>query len=427
MYLTMIRSSHACLQSLIITLIGIIALSSCKPKTESTVHITDLTQVTAVIEALPDLPYEDRISCDAWENYAPYPENQLWFEEETIRLNFHCMYDSKGDKLLPIKKMRSFWIPELIINADLRLWNNPQMNLPIGNTTPALPPMLRYRRTLSEGRYDDHGTYEHIDDDLFYFLNKGKEKNNYSKEVINKYAIDDDHILNVFIMEVHPDSVASKTYNQHNAGIALGTSIKISGFYEEDPKWWEYAAMFNHEVGHIFGLPHAWTKYDGCDDTPPNPNCFSPGPPPCEVVSNNLMDYNYDQRAITPCQLGRWHRTIHDLKSKKRKLIEERWCHYKPNDPIIINEDMHWVGNKDLNRDIRVKSGATLRLSCRISMAAHSSLIVEEGGHLILDGVRLHNDCGDLWGGIKVIDQSIGKAISHRGINSIEDTVDIQS
>jgi len=398
------------------------SLISCK--TKSNIHITDLTQVTSIVEAMPDLAYEDRVSCEAWENYAPYPENQEWFEEETIRLNFHCLYDSKGDKLLPFDYMRSFWIPELIKNSDLRLWTNPKMNLPVGNTTPALPPMLRYRRTLSEGRRDDHGTYEHIDDELFFFLNKGKSKNNYNKDVINKYAIDDDSILNVFIMEIHPDSVASKTYKQHKAGIALGTSIKISGFDEEDPKWWEYAAMFNHEVGHIFGLPHAWTKYDGCEDTPPNPNCFQKGAPPCDgVISNNLMDYNNNQMAMTPCQLGRWHRTIHDVKKKQRRLIEERWCNYEPNNPIIISEDTHWVGNKDLSRDIIVKDGATLGLSCRISLSKYASITVQKGGHLILDGVRLHNDCGQTWGGIKVLGQPIEKAISHRGVNAIENTV----
>jgi len=403
----------------------VITLLSCNSK--SSTHIKDLSQITAVVTPLPDLRYEDRVSCDAWENYAPYPENEIWFEEETIRLNFHCMYDSKGDKLLPFERMQGFWIPELIKNADLRLWENPKMNLPIGNTTPALPPMLRYRRTLSEGRRDDHGTYKHVDDELAYFLNKGKQKNNYNKDVIKKYAIDDDHILNVFLMEIHPDSVASKTYKQHKAGIALGTSIKISGFDEEDPKWWEYAAMFNHEVAHIFGLPHAWTKYDGCDDTPPNANCFSPGPPPCEVISNNLMDYNNNQMAITPCQLGRWHRAIHDIKSKKRKLIEERWCNYQAANPIIITEDQQWVGNKDLNRDIIIKSGATLSLSCRISMATSATITVEKGGHLVLDGVRLHNDCGKLWGGIKVIGQPIEKAISLRGVNSIEDVVEVKS
>lgn len=388
--------------------------------------ITHFSQVEAVIEPLPKLASSDRINCNAWEHYTPSPDNAQWFEEEQIRLNFHCMYDSVGDKLIPFSRMKSFWIPHLIQNAHQRLKNHPKMNLPEGNETPVYYPNIRYVTASSMTHKDSAGYYAHIDDHLSYFLNKGKDKNNYKKDVIEKYAIDNDSILNVFFMEVHPDSVISKTYHQHNAGIALGTSVKISGFFEgEEAKWWEYASMFNHEVAHIFGLKHAWTKYDGCEDTPVNPNCFQQThSPPCDgAISNNLMDYNNDQRAITPCQLGIYHRTIHDITSKQRRLVVERWCNYEANNPIYISEDTHWVGNKDLSRDIIIRNGAKLTLSCRISMAESASIIVMKGGHIFLDNVRLHNDCGQKWRGIAIEDRALTKAISYRGKNSIEDTV----
>lgn len=414
-----------------IIFIGLLLLTSCNrgSKHGKSILITDITQVEGVVEALAPLPASQKFSCYDWEHYSPTLDNALWFEEEYVRLNHHCLYDSNEDKLPTFEKMQVKWIPELIKNSHQRLTNNPKMNLPEGNTTPNLNPMIRYITTTSESRQQDNGYYQHIDDELSYYVNKGYNKNNYKKEVIEKYAIDDDHILNVFYMPVHPDSVASKSYSQHRAGIALGTSIKISGFFEdEEAKWWEYASMFNHEVAHIFGLKHAWTKYDGCEDTPVNPNCFSrSNTPPCNgVISNNLMDYNNDQRAITPCQLGIYHRTIHDIKSKQRKLVVERWCNYEPDNPIIITEPTHWIGNKDLSRDIIVESGARLTLSCRISMAESAKIIVKDGGHLILDNVRLHNDCGQLWGGIEV-PKSIEKSISYRGTNIIENTPNIKS
>lgn len=395
----------------------------CNPKSKTQL-ITDISQITAVSKQLDANEAKSLNNCGAWENYTPSPENSLWFEEEHIRLNFHAMYDSKGDLLLPFDHMKSMWLPMLIDNAHQRFKNAPQMNLPEGNNTPVYSPMIKYVVVASDTLPEAKGYYAHIDDDLAYYINKGKDKNNYKKDVIKKYAIDDDSILNVFVMEVHPDSVASKTYKQHNAGIALGTSVKISGFYEEDPKWWEYASTFNHEVGHIFGLKHAWNKYDGCEDTPVHPNCFQrSSKPPCDgPISNNLMDYNNERRAITPCQLGIYHRTIHNIETKQRRLIVERWCTYQPDNPIIITEDTHWIGDKDLSRDIIIEDGTTMTISCRISMAESAKIIVKKGGHLILDGVRLHNDCGQKWGGIEV-QQPISDCVSYRGTNSIENTI----
>ena len=404
----------------LLTVLLVVFLSSCK-KTQ-TYTLLSMEDVMLYGSELPESDPNTRLACSAWENYVPYPENMLWFEQEKIRINFHTMYDSVGDKLMPFKEKRMFlWY--MMDNAHLRLRSNPKMNLPVGNNTPNLQPMYMYEITASPDTNNFNGHYAHVDDELYFYLNKGKHRNNYSKEVIKKYAIHDDTILNVFVMPVHPDSVASKTYKQHNAGVALGTSVKISGFWEDDPKPWEYAAMFNHEVGHVFGLAHAWTKSDGCEDTPVNPNCFQKtNKEPCKgPISNNLMDYNNEQMAITPCQLGIIHRTMHDIKSKKRKLVKQRWCKYNPN-PIIITDIQEWNGNKDLSKDIIVKGGASLSLSCRISMAKGAKIIVEEGGKLVLDNVRLHNDCGDTWGGIKIHSRNPNQSIIFRGTNVIENT-----
>jgi len=59
--------------------------------------------------------------------------------------------------------------------------------------------------------------------------------------------------------------------------------------------------------------------------------------------------------------------------------------------------------------DIIIKGGKTLRLSCRVHMPKGGKIIVGPGAKLILNGCKIHNDCGEEWGGIEV--QSSGSKI----------------
>jgi hypothetical protein len=97
-----------------------------------------------------------------------------------------------------------------------------------------------------------------------------------------------------------------------------------NGWYNEAS-----ALLINHEVGHCLELYHTvWTPNtaeccpycdDYCADTPSIPQMLSAGKPsPCcwngETCSNNLMDYNADQRSITPDQLNRVHSALNNRK-----------------------------------------------------------------------------------------------------------------
>ena len=197
-----------------------------------------------------------------------------------IRVNVHVMENSSGTAHRPKDSVRVF-MNELLRFSNIELdtnvwhWRSPEH-------TPALPKRYRYVLTPQPDQPDDDGIYFHYDDSLYYFVSQGKNQNNYSRDVIRKYSIGADSILNIFVLVHHPDSMKSKTYRANGQGIALGTALKIAGVLESREGPISFDGLLNHEVGHILGLYHAWTE-DGCPDTNNHPNnCWEWSPdPPC--------------------------------------------------------------------------------------------------------------------------------------------------
>lgn len=392
----------------IIILLSILYFFSCNSKISHFYFDPNIQNEN--VTSLESLDKSKKICKDPL-NYAPAEDYNKYFKKRTIRMNFHFPDDSTRSNNFQVGEGNEFFT-NMVNNCNYRFGINKKMNLPEGNDTPVLNPQFQFKITPSKDHLEAGGFYYETDNELSYFVNKGRDRNNYNRSIIKKYAIDDDTILNAFIMPHNPDSLRSKTYKTYGSGIALGSSVKVAGIYQLGGADWAYATLLNHEVGHVFGLSHSWGT-DGCDDTPRHPNCYSKtGNPPCNgAVSNNVMDYNNSQMSWTPCQLGRVHMKIADTTAFQRKLVIPTWCQLDSSKDIVIDSKISWLGGRDVSHNIIIKEGGHLTLCCRLSMPKNSKIIVNPGGKLTLNDIVLHNDCGDQWLGIQVI--SNGK---HKGL-----------
>ncbi|MCB0570000.1 MAG: hypothetical protein KDC66_09570 [Phaeodactylibacter sp.] len=369
--------------------------------------------VTAAdIEQLPqnyDNGAERRINgpySGQWEPYLPDTNHLDHTPMRYIRVNVHWM--NTADTLFPFTgKEAEVYTRNLIRAANYDLNKNRKMYLPYRNDTPVFPTGYRYVLTPRPDVPGDDGIYFHFDDELYYYVHRGKNRNLYRRDVFDKYGVQMDTVLNIFIMPHHPDSIASSTYSAFGVGVALSNAVKIAGIYANHNKhddYWGFRGVWNHEVGHILGLSHAWVK-DGCDDTPEHgQECFSnKQPPPCDTAtSNNLMDYAAEQNAWSPCQIGRIHQRLSMENSTPRKFLAPNWCTLKDSMEVIIRDTVVWNGDRDLEGHLTIERGGQLTIRCRVSMPPDGAITIAPGGMLVLDGARLHNACGKQWDGIIV-------------------------
>lgn len=397
-------------------LLSVILLSTtCSPKLNK-IWIGSDTEIAKLED-----PETYQSPCNDPVNYAP----DEFSDSRKVRINIHIINNPEETANFKFAEGKKF-LKNLFYNANEKLGLNTKMNLPVGNDTPVLDPHFRYSLVATEG--SEEGFYYHLDEHDYYFLNKGRKKNNYKKAVVKRYAVMEDSVVNVFLISHPQDSLGSKTYKATRTGIALGNSLKISGIFskKEKPPWY-FGALWNHEVGHVLGLAHAWNKYDGCDDTPVHPNCWDEDSgPPCDgTYSNNVMDYNKSQTAYTPCQIGKIHKGFSQLNSRIRGVVVPQWCTADTTKDIVIEKETHWQGARDLRRNIIVREGASLHLHCRVSMAKGTKVTVEPNAELHLHSYsQIHNSCGDLWDGVEVVTKKdASKQLFFYGDGRLEDVV----
>ncbi|MEX2590888.1 MAG: reprolysin-like metallopeptidase [Chitinophagales bacterium] len=402
-------------------------LFSCTPQLKSYL-ISSLEDPYIIRKQIP----APRTNLYSWQNNLPDTVYRNSTSQRIIKVRYNFIKAASQNEYFSQEAAEKF-AQTLNAAANFRFYHNQKMHLPEGNNTPVFPINLKLEITPDNTVQGDNGiaVYEEEDAAKAYFNKQGTGKNLFSSYVYDQYGKNKNEVLNIFVMEHHPDSIASPTYKAEHNGVGSAKYLKIAGAYHTSrdsvlkndksgkraKNGWDMIGIIVHELGHTFGLAHTWNANDGCDDTPRNDNCYSPNTrPDCPGgYSNNMMDYNYCQCSLSPCQIGRIHSNINKNNSQLRKFVKEDWCDYNPSMKVKIREadTLIWYGNRQLHADLILGSNAYLEIRGNVHLPENAQLKIGSGATLFLNGGRLYNDCDAQWGGIVIesIKAESGKVI----------------
>lgn len=265
-------------------------------------------------------------TCDDWDEYENInPSNT---QTKQIRITVHVFqkddgtgnftpYDTNGNPT------GDYWhIKAMVDEISNIASNHPQMNMV--TTSP------HYQDSRIRSKFLTVHVWK--DDDMWSRSNYSSAANG---EAMYDY-VDAQNIPN-FNNSIHllvPGEVYSKTGGRASGFGDLRWST-ISNWHHNRQtsgnNYYPHTLIF-HEIGHNVSLQHTWNENDGCDDTPQHPThpgfqCWSinnPNDSRCDEiteVSNNVMDYNSVQRALTQCQIQRVHNFLISNPSRLQQSI----------------------------------------------------------------------------------------------------------
>ena len=164
--------------------------------------------------------------------------------------------------------------------------------------------------------------------------------------------------------------------------------------------FWNYANLLNHEVGHVLGLNHSFISLAECSGVDIDYKLESNNGDPWSSGGKNTMSYVAEQKALSPCQ---WKHIYTNLYNGTFSFADID-CSETFSD-IVITQDETWDERTIVMSDVRVLSGNTLTIKCKVELNSSSSIYVESGGKLVIDGGYLTSlsQCDvDSWSGIVV-------------------------
>lgn len=177
-------------------------------------------------------------------------------------------------------------------------------------------------------------------------------------------------LKNGYYCNNHPDSLCC------NPITGLPEPCPMSWYYNDDARGWL------HETGHTFLLGHSHQF-------------------PFNIQGGFFGSTR--RRTLYDAQLGQIHRLLKN--SNLRNAVNE--C-TDQNIERPITGNVTFNENQRIYTSLRIKSGATLTVTCELHMPNNARIVVEPGGKLIVDGGKITNInnslCGNgFWYGIEVL------------------------
>ncbi len=176
-------------------------------------------------------------------------------------------------------------------------------------------------------------------------------------------------------MRIHMPDAYSKYYWMKNCCPAIYNEL----WYPVVRSWFIITAgnLLAHEIGHCLGLQHIT-------------NCH-----------HNLM-YTYPgggdyEASLSPSQLCIIHKNL-SLSNIRKFTTDPSYI----STPYIINNNTLWDLDFTSYRDVVIKNGGILTITCNLVMKSSAIIVVEPGGKLIVDGGTITTEDSSQWQGIQI-------------------------